>query len=154
MSSTALAAGVCKIGDTEYPTLQAAVDTITDGTQTTITLLGNKTGGGVKVKSGQNIIFELDGHTYTVNEKTVGSSGTETNGFQLLKGSNVTFQNGTIYAGGSARILLQNYANLTLKDVTGCAGKRPVRIRFQQQLRDGKHHRQHQHLCCGRTGGL
>lgn len=118
MSSTALAAGVCKIGDTEYPTLQAAVDTITDGTQTTITLLGNKTGGGVKVKSGQNIIFELDGHTYTVNEKTVGSSGTETNGFQLLKGSNVTFQNGTIYAGGSARILLQNYANLTLKDVT------------------------------------
>lgn len=119
MSSTALADdNVCKIGDVEYPTLQAAVDTITDGTQTTITLLGNKTGGGVKVKSGQNIIFELDGHTYTVNEKTVGSSGTETNGFQLLKGSNVTFQNGTIYAGGSARILLQNYANLTLKDVT------------------------------------
>ena len=118
MSSTALAAGVCKIGDTTYDTLQAAVDAAADGTPTTITLLKGTTGGGVKVKSGQNIIFELDGHTYTVNEKTVGSSGTETNGFQLLKGSNVTFQDGTIYAGSSARILLQNYANLTLKDVT------------------------------------
>lgn len=118
MSSTALAAGVCKIGDTTYDTLQAAVDAAADGTPTTITLLKGTTGGGVKVKSGQNIIFELDGHTYTVNEKTVGSSGTETNGFQLLKGSNVTFQDGTIYAGSSARILLQNYANLTLEDVT------------------------------------
>ncbi len=121
MSSTALADGeVCKIENTTYDTLQAAVDDVPQDapTPTTITLLDDTTGGGVKVKSGQNIIFELGGHAYTVNEKTVGSSGTETNGFQLLKGSTVTFQNGTIYAGGSARILLQNYANLTLKDVT------------------------------------
>ena len=119
MSSTALADGeVCAIGDKKYTSLQAAVDTVEEGTEATIILLDDTTGGGVKVKSGQNIIFELGGHAYTVNEKTVGSSGTETNGFQLLKGSTVTFQNGTIYAGGSARILLQNYANLTLKDVT------------------------------------
>ncbi len=119
MSSTALAAGVCKIGDKEYTSLAEAVAEVpADGTQTTITLLKGTTGGGVKVVSGKNIIFDLDGYTYTVNDNTVGSSGTETNGFQLLKGSNVTFQNGTIYAGSSARILLQNYANLTLKDVT------------------------------------
>ena len=119
MSSTALAAGeVCEMNGTKYPTLQAAVDAITDDTLTTITLLKGTTGGGVKVVSGKNIIFDLDGYTYTVNDNTVGSSGTETNGFQLLKGSNVTFQDGTIYAGSSARILLQNYANLTLKDVT------------------------------------
>lgn len=119
MSSTALAAGVCKIGDQEYTSLAEAVAAVpTDDTQTTITLLKGTTGGGVKVVSGKNIIFDLDGYTYTVNDNTVGSSGTETNGFQLLKGSNVTFQDGTIYAGSSARILLQNYANLTLKDVT------------------------------------
>ncbi len=119
MSSTALAAGVCKIGDQEYTSLAEAVAAVpTDGTQTTITLLADTAGSGVKVVSGQNIIFDLDGYTYTVNDNTVGSSGTETNGFQLLKGSNVTFQDGTIYAGSSARILLQNYANLTLKDVT------------------------------------
>lgn len=118
MSSTALAAGVCKIGDTTYDTLQAAVDAVADGTQTTITLLKDTTGSGVKVVSGQNIIFDLGGYAYTVNDNTVGSSGTETNAFQLLKGSTVTFQNGTIYAGSSAKILLQNYADLTLKDVT------------------------------------
>ena len=44
---------------------------------------------------------------------TVGSSGTETNGFQLLKGSTVAFKNGTINA-GKAKIVIQNYADLTL----------------------------------------
>lgn len=116
MSSTALAAGVCKIGDTEYPTLQAAVDDAAAGTQTTITLLANTTGDGVVVEKGKNIIFDLGGNAYTV-DGTVGSSGTETNGFQLLKGSTVAFKNGTINA-GKAKIVIQNYANLTLEDVT------------------------------------
>ena len=134
MSSTALADGeVCTINGTPYNSLQAAVDTITDDTQTTIILLDDTIGGGVKVKSGQNIIFELDGHTYTVNEKTVGSSGTETNGFQLLKGSTVTFRNGTIEGGDTAAILIQNYADLTLEDVTLDAQESPpVPIRLQQ----------------------
>lgn len=120
MSSTALAdEEVCAIGNEKYPSLAKAVEAVpADGTQTTIILLKDTIGGGVKVPSGKNIIFDLGRYTYTVNDNTVGSSGTETNGFQLLKGSNVTFQNGTIYAGSSARILLQNYANLTLKDVT------------------------------------
>ena len=97
MSSTALAAGVCKIGDKEYTSLAEAVTKVpTDGTQTTITLLADTAGSGVKVVSGQNIIFELGGHAYTVTDPLVGSSG----------------------------------------------------------LREGKHHRRHQHLCCGRTGGL
>ena len=97
MSSTALAAGVCKIGDQEYTSLAEAVAAVpTDDTQTTITLLADTAGSGVKVVSGQNIIFELGGHAYTVTDPLVGSSG----------------------------------------------------------LREGKHHRRHQHLCCGRTGGL
>ena len=118
MSSTALAAGVCKIGDTEYPTLQAAVDDAAAGTQTTITLLANTTGDGVKVPSGKNIIFDLDGHTYTVNDNTVGSPGTETNGFQLLRDSNIKIQNGKIDSTAKGlKILIQNYANLTLNNV-------------------------------------
>lgn len=50
---------------------------------------------------------------------TVGSSGTETNGFQLLKDSNITFQNGSIGLSKEVRCayLLQNYANLTLDDM-------------------------------------
>ena len=120
MSSTALAAGVCKIGDQEYTSLAEAVAAVpTDDTQTTITLLEDTIGDGVVVGGDdftKNIIFDLNSHTYTV-DGTVGSSGTETNGFQLLKGSTVTFKNGTINA-GKAKILIQNYADLTLKDVT------------------------------------
>lgn len=118
MSSTALADGeVCAIGDKKYTSLADAVAAVpTNGTQTTITLLGNTTGDGVVVEKGKNIIFDLGGNAYTV-DGTVGSSGTETNGFQLLKGSTVTFKNGTINA-GEAKILIQNYADLTLEDVT------------------------------------
>lgn len=120
MSSTALAAGVCKIGDQEYTSLAEAVAKVpTDGTQTTITLLKDTTGDGVVVGGDdftKNIIFDLNSHTYTV-DGTVGSSGTETNGFQLRKGSTVAFKNGTINA-GKALIVIQNYADLTLEDVT------------------------------------
>lgn len=120
MSSTALAAGVCKIGDQEYPSLAEAVAAVpTDDTQTTIILLGNTTGGGVKVPSGKNIIFDLGGYTYTVTDPLVGSSGTETNGFQLLRDSNIKIQNGKIDSTEKGlKILIQNYANLTLEDVT------------------------------------
>lgn len=117
MSSTALAAGVCKIGDKEYTSLAEAVAEVpADGTPTTITLLADTTGDGVVVEKGKNIIFDLGGNAYTV-DGTVGSSGTETNGFQLLKGSTVAFKNGTINA-GKAKIVIQNYADLTLEDVT------------------------------------
>lgn len=119
MSSTALAAGVCKIGDQEYTSLAEAVAAVpTDGTQTTIILLGNTTGGGVKVPSGKNIIFDLGGYTYTVTDPLVGSSGTETNGFQLLRDSNIKIQNGKIDSTAERlKILIQNYANLTLDNV-------------------------------------
>lgn len=121
MSSTALADGeVCEMNGTKYTSLAEAVAKVpTDGTQTTITLLKDTTGDGVVVGGDdftKNIIFDLNSHTYTV-DGTVGSSGTETNGFQLRKGSTVAFKNGTINA-GKALIVIQNYADLTLEDVT------------------------------------
>ena len=117
MSSTALADGeVCEMNGTKYPSLAKAVEAVpADGTQTTITLLKGTTGDGVVVEKGKNIIFDLGGNAYTV-DGTVGSSGTETNGFQLLKGSTVAFKNGTINA-GKALIVIQNYADLTLENV-------------------------------------
>lgn len=102
---------------THYDTLAEAVAAVSaDGTQTTIILLRDAEGSGVKVKDGQNIIFDLATHTYKVTD-TVGSSGTETNGFQLLQGSTVTFTNGTLTS-ETAQILIQNYCNLTLDGVT------------------------------------
>lgn len=111
---------VAKIGETEYATLGDAVAEVpTDGTETTITLLKSVTGGGVKVSAGQNIIFDFDGHTYTVGEPTVGSTNTETNGFQLLRDSTVTMKNGTLKASDyvNLKIMIQNYSDLTLLDM-------------------------------------
>ena len=117
-------ASITKDGQTTYyDSLQAAVDAVTDDTQTTIKLLKTMEGNGVKVEATKNIIFDLNGNTYTINTNTVGSTGTETNGFQLLKGNTITIKNGTLKPGSSAKILLQNYSDLTLENVTvDCGG--------------------------------
>ena len=114
---------VAQIGDTYYLTLAEAVEAAKDND--TIELLKTTEGGGVQVKGdGRHITIDLNGFTYTVINPTVGSTGTKTNGFQLLKGTDVTFKNGTIKPGTSdAKILIQNYCNLTLDNVIiDCSG--------------------------------
>ena len=117
-------ASITKNGQTTYyDSLQAAVNAVTNNTQTTIKLLKTMEGNGVKVEATKNIIFDLNGNTYTINTSTVGSTGTETNGFQLLQGNTITIKNGTLKPGDSAKILLQNYSDLTLENVTvDCGG--------------------------------
>lgn len=106
-----------KIGNVGYLTLADAVAAVpADGTQTTITMLNDAQGDGAVVKEGQNIVFDFGGHTYNVNGNLVGSAGTETSGMQLLKGSVVTLKNGTLTS-DKAKILVQNYCNLTLDGV-------------------------------------
>lgn len=104
---------VASIGDKTYPSLQAAVNEAEKGD--TIKLLGDFTGDGVIVGSGKDITIDFGGHTYDIN-KTVGSSGTETNGMQLLQGSKVTLTNGTITS-KTAKILIQNYSELELNNI-------------------------------------
>lgn len=112
---------VAVVGNVAYATLEEAVAAVpADGVQVTITLIGGEngviTGNGVKFNDGQNIVIDFNGKTYNVDE-TVGSAGTETNGFQLLKGSVVTLKNGAMTS-DTAKILLQNYCNLTLDGMT------------------------------------
>ena len=116
---------VAQIGDVKYDTLAEAVEAVpTNNAETEIVLLNDYIGSGIKVVAGKNIVFNLNGKTYTVNKPTVGSSGTETNGFQLLKGSKVTFKNGALSSKTGADslpnggILIQNYCDLTLENVT------------------------------------
>lgn len=117
-ASVALAddTGLFKLNGTRYDTLQEAVNAAGKGD--TITLLESTAGSGVKVASGKNFTIDFGGFTYTVNDETVGSTGTETNGFQILKDSNITMQNGTISAGKYAKILIQNYSDLKLNNLT------------------------------------
>ena len=89
-----------------------------DGGSATIKLLDNYTGGGLIVKADKNLnlTFDLNGKTWTVTNPLVGSTGTETNAFQLNKGNTVTFQNGAVTS-SVARILFQNYCDLTVDNV-------------------------------------
>lgn len=116
------AEGDVMIGNSAYASVPEAVKAIVDKKEpqgSTIKLTKDLTGPGVQVTGGQKFTFDLGGHTYTVTDPTVGSTGTETNAFQLLMGSNLTFQDGVITTeSASGKILIQNYSNLKLKGVT------------------------------------
>ena len=97
---------VATIGSTGYTSLQAAVTAAVAGgskTPTTIDLVKDTTEGGVVVPSSSNIVFDLGGHTYTV-DKGVGSAYSQTNGMQLLKDSDITIEDGTIASSQSPQV--------------------------------------------------
>ena len=75
---------------------------------------------GITVASDKKFTVDFGGHEYILTDPGAGSPGTESNGFQLLKNSDITFKNGTIrIAEGTTSIkrIIQNYANLTLEDM-------------------------------------
>lgn len=82
-----------------------------------IQLNGDKTNKGFKTQSGQTVEINLNGHTLTLADPAVGSTGTETNSCQLLAGSKVTFKNGTVTSEND-KIMIQNYCELLLENVT------------------------------------
>ncbi|MCM1194616.1 MAG: hypothetical protein NC332_01635, partial [Firmicutes bacterium] len=107
-----------------YETLADAIAAAPNNTAVTITLgtlANNKLEGyGIKVEN-KNIILDLNGNTYVMTGRPVGSTNTETQALQLLKGSVVTIKNGTIAVSetaSGAQFLIQNYCNLTLDNVT------------------------------------
>ena len=104
---------------TYYATLQEAIEKVGGGD--TITLLKDiPDATGITVSSGKNFTIDFGGHTYTLSGPGAGSTNTETNGFQLLKDSTITFKNGTIRITENAtniKRIIQNYANLTLEDM-------------------------------------
>lgn len=108
-----------QVGNKTYATMEDAVKYVGDGG--TITLLDNVPDAtGIAIKSGKNFTIDFAGYTYTLVGPGAGSSGTETNGFQLLKDSNITFKDGTIRIAENAtdiKRIIQNYSNLTLEDM-------------------------------------
>lgn len=109
---------VAQIGDKYYASLVNAVEaTKVDGKcKGEVVLLCDSYGGGIQIPRGSELTIDFNGHQYSVGDPTVGSPGTETNGFQLLKDSNIVFKNGKLYT-NKAYILIQNYSNLTLEDM-------------------------------------
>ena len=107
-------APVAAIGTAVYGTLADAFAAVQSGE--TITLLKNSAGNGIVVPSGSNFTVDFRGFTYDIDGSTVGSAGTETNGFQLLKDSSIIFKDGSLTS-SRALLLIQNYANLTLDNM-------------------------------------
>ena len=110
---------VASIGERRFATLEEAVAAVAkNGEEVTIKLLSNITAGGIDVAAGQNIVFDFDGHTYTLDGSMVGSTGTKTNGFRFLKGSTVVLKNGTLANGNGspAKAMINSYATLKLVD--------------------------------------
>ena len=125
-----------------YSTLAEAIAAAEDGQ--TIKLLADCSGNGIQIKSGRfadkGLTVDFDGHTYTVGGVLVGSAGTGTNAFQLLQGNKITFQNGTIKGvskntkpaedtpnwHGAPAMVIQNYCDLTLKNMTVSGGDETV----------------------------
>lgn len=102
------------MGGVVYPTLAQAIDA--SSTNSVITLTEDTESEGIYVTEGKSLTLDLNGKTLTMEGPYAGSAGTKTNGFQFLKNSNVTIKNGLIEA-KDAKIVLQNYSNLTLDNV-------------------------------------
>ncbi|MBP3444118.1 MAG: hypothetical protein J6J70_05280, partial [Methanocorpusculaceae archaeon] len=152
---------VAKVGNTFYESLQNAINATNTDTQTTIYLLKDvndadgimigkgeqasetsywKNGGSVTISNNQNIILDLGGHTYTVTNP-IGSKGTESLALQLQAGSTVTIMNGAIVAGSqNVKMIIQNYANLTLENVNIDATKGENAVQYVLSNNNGNTH--------------
>lgn len=128
---------VATVSGTNYESLEDAVSAAVSqsSSSVTVTLNADSKGNGIVIPSGKNIVIDLNNHTYTIDGKLVGSDGSKSSGMQILEDSNVTIKNGTIAAGDTGywdsvsggvkrqgnypiAILIMNYADLTLENVT------------------------------------
>ena len=122
---------VATIGDAQYATLADAIAAVKDD-ETIVMVADVAAAEGISVESGKNFTVDFGGHTYSTECPGAGSAGTKTAAFQLLKNSTIVFKNGTINCTEANKdktwvktdtskgiaIIIQNYANLTLEDMT------------------------------------
>lgn len=117
---------IVKVNGKEYTTFQEAIDSVTEygTTPTTIEVLrdsgATENVPGIKVLSSapKNIIIDFKGHTVQFGKPLVGSPNTLSQNIHIQKGSTFVFKNGTVKIDANAAMLFQNYANLTLEDLT------------------------------------
>lgn len=102
---------------TKYATLAEAITAASDG-DTIVLTADVDNGDGIVVASGKNFTLDFAGHTYTITQNVVGSTGTENQCFQLLRDSTITMKDGAIVANCTgAKMIIQNYCNLTLDNM-------------------------------------
>ena len=108
---------IAEVDGVQFEVLAEAVEAAKAGA--TVTMLKDAAGAGVVIN--KSLTIDFAGFTYAFNEG-VGSAGTPSNGFQILKNNTVTLQNGSLKVaeGAEAKLgmIIQNYADLTVTDMT------------------------------------
>ena len=108
---------VAQLGETQYYALADALNAV-ESSDDVITILKDTKGPGLVID--KDVTIDFNGKTYSFTEG-VGSTGTESNGFQILQGNTVVLKNGGLNVAESAKenfyILVQNYADLTIEDM-------------------------------------
>ena len=115
---------VAEVGGNTYETLVEAVAAAEEGE--VVTLLKSVEGAGIVID--KDITIDFDGNTYDIVGPAVGSAGTTTLGFQILKGNNVVLKDGKITESAPAenpdgettiavKMLINNYSSLTVEDM-------------------------------------
>ena len=109
---------VAQVGNVTYGSLEEAVAAATGDDW--VYLLKNTSGSGIVINKDVNIDF--NGYTYIFTTPAVGSAGTTTSGFQILKDNSVYLRNGTLTVDPGHKyeyaILIENYADLIVEDMT------------------------------------
>lgn len=113
--------------------MRAAIDEVVSGAsdKSVVALSADTETYGVILPENSKLTFDLNGHEYLpvpdANGDYAGSGGTKTQAMQLLKGSKVVIKNsstndgiitGNNTANKKTKMVIQNYSNLTLEDVT------------------------------------
>ena len=117
---------VAKIWDWEsavcYGTLVDAINSVQKDGTAIIELLKDASWAWVFIEKDSNktITVDLKKHTYTCDWPAVWSQWTETQAWHLEKNNNITIKNGILKSAENSwvEMLVQNYSNLTLENVT------------------------------------
>ena len=116
--------GAAAAGAVTVTTGQGFKDAVTDAEAGATITLGQDIEQGLgAVFDNKDVTVDFASHRYTAYAGSVGSTGTESQLFQLLKGSTVTLKNGTLDVAsptdesGKFKMVLQNYCNLTLENM-------------------------------------
>ena len=105
-------------------TFKDAIDKAIESNAAGVRLLRSATGPGIFIEANLNLDLTIDfcGNKYSFTEPAVGSPGTVSQGFHIEKGNKITLKNGTLNvaeaAGEAFAMLIQNYADLTITDMT------------------------------------
>ena len=114
-----------KIGNTSYEGITDALKAVKDGQ--TIVMTGDYSGPGIglfdkdKEITARSFTIDLGGFIYDAGSPAVGSTGTQTQAVHIESEYTVTIKNGTLTstepAKSDVKMIIQNYANLTLDNV-------------------------------------